>query len=610
MAQKREVRAFQDRGTWRFRTQDIEELARRRGVASNPDLQLGEAPRPKPHDSPAPRTPAKGGDEGGVFNFALGDSSDEVEIGQDILLPRAGDSKKTSGKSSRRDLAAKGSPKPGSDSDVRLVAEGSDITFKVASDSDIKVVDSPVPAPKSDVRRQGKKPGDSGVRLVPDSDSDVKIVPDSHEHDVLPGGEPPLKTQSDSDIRIEPTAGPSSGVRLGERSPEDSVLTEEIDLDAELRKAELEAKSKQPGEKPRPRGKPTQMAPASPFELSDSDLETPQQSTEITAKKKPARPDSSDFELAPSKEKPDSSDFELNIKDDGSPLEVASDDSVEIGLKEEEVELGTTPKREGAAGPDSGINLEQPADSGISLEQEGSSDEIEFELSLDPAESTPQPARAAAQNVDSDSEFELTLDDSGGLAPLEEEGGTASATGEEQDIFETDFEVPALEEESGSEAVVLDGSDTDMGSSDFDLAIGDEDIQTEEDSGSQVVVLEDEEGVDDSAATVARQAPPGGDDETEEGEVEAVDEELPEEMEAEEEPATPVRRGPAVVAAQPAWGFLPALVMLPCVIVMFLVGIMGFELLHGMWGYRQPYKVSGPVVRGISEMFVSDLPKD
>ncbi|HMP02935.1 MAG TPA: helix-turn-helix domain-containing protein, partial [Gemmatales bacterium] len=35
MAQRREVRAFSDRGTWRFRVQDIQELARRMGVSSS-----------------------------------------------------------------------------------------------------------------------------------------------------------------------------------------------------------------------------------------------------------------------------------------------------------------------------------------------------------------------------------------------------------------------------------------------------------------------------------------------------------------------------------------------------------------------------------------------
>src|SRR4051794_31980143 len=66
MAQKNKIRSFQDRGTLRFRIQDIQELARQRGVTSDPDLVLGEASLPpKKGDSPrspksptGPKTPA------------------------------------------------------------------------------------------------------------------------------------------------------------------------------------------------------------------------------------------------------------------------------------------------------------------------------------------------------------------------------------------------------------------------------------------------------------------------------------------------------------------------------------------------------------------------
>src|SRR5262249_54434114 len=165
-------------------------------------------------------------------------------------------------------------------------------------------------------------------------------------------------------------------------------------------------------------------------------------------------------------------------------------------------------------GPSSGISLGNPADSGISLEQGGEgSDEIEFELSLD-AQATPKPASPADSSSEfelsldsgegpvltpespSDSEFELTLDDSGNLSS--EETPQLKA-GKDKDIFETDFEVPALEEESGSQVAALD---TDLDSSDFDLALGDSDVAVEEDSGSEVVAL-DEEAADDAAATIA-----------------------------------------------------------------------------------------------------------
>jgi hypothetical protein len=277
---------------------------------------------------------------------------------------------------------------------------------------------------------------------------------------------------------------------------------------------------------------------------------------------------------------------------------------------DEEVGLGSTPKQAGGVASDSGINLQSPADSGISLEKHGkdeSSDEVEFELSLD-AESTPKPKPATAPvEDDSSSEFELTLDDSGGLAPLEEEAPAKAASGSgEKDIFETDFDVPALEDESGSQAVALDDSDTDLESSDFDLALGDEDAGSEEESGSQVVVLEDEEEVDEGAATVARsarrRAPQAAADLDESAEV-PVHEDLVEEGDE----GIPTRR---VAAASADWGPMPALVLIPCVILMFLVGIMGFELLHGMWGYRQPGKVSGVVVKGLSDLFGAELPKD
>jgi Ca-activated chloride channel family protein len=43
----------------------------------------------------------------------------------------------------------------------------------------------------------------------------------------------------------------------------------------------------------------------------------------------------------------------------------------------------------------------------------------------------------------------------------------------QMDTFATDFEVPALEDESGSQVVALDDADTGLQSSDFDLALGD-----------------------------------------------------------------------------------------------------------------------------------------
>src|SRR5437763_3731001 len=41
-AQHREIRAFMDSGSWRFRVADVDELARRRGLGSDPDFSLSD----------------------------------------------------------------------------------------------------------------------------------------------------------------------------------------------------------------------------------------------------------------------------------------------------------------------------------------------------------------------------------------------------------------------------------------------------------------------------------------------------------------------------------------------------------------------------------------
>src|SRR5262245_7240835 len=142
MAQKNQIRSFQDRGTLRFRVQDIQELARQRGGASDLDLPLGEVPKAK-----------KGNSQTGMGSKVVKDDSDEdfslevtddpVDIGRE---PASGPGK--SGKqASSHTRRSSPKPKPGSDSDVRLIADG-DLPLDAHSDSDIRLV-SPETAPKT-----------------------------------------------------------------------------------------------------------------------------------------------------------------------------------------------------------------------------------------------------------------------------------------------------------------------------------------------------------------------------------------------------------------------------------------------------------------------------
>jgi hypothetical protein len=607
MARRGELRPFQDRGTLRFRSPEIDELARRRGMgSSDPELQYGEALAPKPADSPAPKRPP---------------DDEEVALGQE---PPAGptSSKKGSG-------SGKKSPKPvaksGSDSDVRLVADGSNLDIQV--DSDVRMVED-APAPKSAARKATPKPaqGDSGVRLVSpeaQSDSDVKIVGDTDDNAVALG-QNPAKTPSDSDIRLEKSAGQTSKP-ASDKKKKDSVLTEEIDLDAEMRKAEEAKAKKGSSDKHRPIAAQTTAPATSPFELSESELKIPPKET-----KKQTTESSDDFDLTPTAER------------DQSPLELGSDEEIALQPPEERTLMT----------PQSGIDLPDPAP-GIPLEHGGSTEEVEFDLSKDQS-STPKPSSAKgptdssgefelsldrssgevpdsgedsssefelsledsgaqpASDVDSDSEFELTLDTSGGLVPLESEGA-AEGVEAEKDIFESDLDEPGLEEESGSEAMALEESDTDLeSSSDFDLALGEEDVVADEASGSQVVALEDEEEAEAGAATVMRPRPrlAGGTAE-EVGEFDELDLEGEPEALIDEEGELVAGRAPA--AAPPAkWGAFPAIAMIPCVILMFLVCLMSWEMMTIMWGYHQDQKVTGIIAPWMARTFLGDdaVPKD
>jgi excisionase family DNA binding protein len=697
LARKGELRSFQDRGTWRFRVQDIQELARRRGLGSDPELVMGEAPSPRPADSPAPRSPAKPR-EPEVFEFDLGADDESIGVGNEFLGDKPGSGRKQGG-SSKRNLEKEGpksgprspgprspgprspgpkspTPKPGSDSDVRLVADGSDMDFQISLDSDAKLVDDSGPQPKSPspargrtgmtgpvspqpgkspVRRSGLNPPapplDSGVRLVPlDSDSDVRIVGGVEEGELPIGAQPP-RSASDSDIRLEKHKVPPS---------DEGMLTEEINLDEELRKDE-ERPAPQAKIRPKPPSTPETPA-ASPFELSEPELSLPPEDSGPQSKGKSLDDSSSDFELTPMKDDsspldPGSSEFDLSPVERSSPLEEpsspvepssplqpGSDEDFHLELPEEDIGLGAAP-RPSLKGPSSGVRLDRPADSGISLEQGGEgSDEIEFELTLD-AESTPRPQSPASGSAaddsdsefeltldaddakmapdsdsefeltldtddakmapDSDSEFELTLDDSSGSLPgLEKAAPQAKPDSGEKDIFDTDFDVPALEEESGSEAVALEDQDTGLESSDFDLALSEDDAPSADESQSEVVTIDEEEAPRRKPRGKTRKAPPppaaaeeeeaagfeqfGTDDVEAEPEVEA-------EIEGEVEVHTVVKE--KVLPAAP-WGVMPVLFMVPCVAVMVLVALLGFELVQNMNGYKSP----GLVTRALNNI--------
>jgi len=150
-----ELRGFADRGTWKFRTEDIEEFARSRQADSSGDGGLD-----------AEELPLVDDDFDALGTASLLDDDDEVSADQPTLLQGAID-----------DDEPLLSIDDASDSDVRLVIdEGLEPQDVSESDSDVRLVldDEPMLAES-----------DSEVQLVADeidlnemagSDSDVKLV--------------------------------------------------------------------------------------------------------------------------------------------------------------------------------------------------------------------------------------------------------------------------------------------------------------------------------------------------------------------------------------------------------------------------------------------------
>jgi len=416
----------------------------------------------------------------------------------------------------------------------------------------------------------------------------------------------PSKSKGDSDVRLE-TPPP----RPSRHEPEG---TDEIDLDLAG-----------PGSAIIREGSAARLSP----HKSSTKLSAADSNNRID---KPNLAESSEFELSL---EADSDDFELQINDDSS---------------ENDVLIGKLPGGSKKPG-ESGINLRDPKDSGINLEGKGASakpgmklnkpakppvqepSDDDFELSLDPPSSSPSGARSGRlpKISASDSEFELSLDDPSGDDSLM---AAAAKDDENNDIFETDFEIPALDEadESASQAKALDDSDsdsdTDQESSDFDLALDSSDIEAEDESASQVVLLEDESDEVEPVPTSARRKPKPQkaveeSDEDDDAlsldpslsEVEVEDEDDEDAAGAlqgirqrsrydddEDEDDEEVERATPVAAAQ-QWGVLPVLVLAPAFVMMLLGSLIGYEMLHTMWGYHQPRPPGAPIVRGVADMF-------
>lgn len=422
------------------------------------------------------------------------------------------------------------------------------------------------PAPKSKPKpgsSKNLKSKEQALFLSDDSD-DIFALPSSDS------GVGKKKSKGDSDVRLDMT--PSK------KDPKAKEATEEITLEIEP-----------------PSGKNSGKSSARLMNPSSGRL-TPPASAKIPGAASSSSDDgSSEFELSLDS---DSDSFELQLGNDSS----------------EEVPLGGEPTKTG--GGASGINLGKPSDSGVSLERKGKkkkpveddSDSLDFDLTLDSTGGPKSRPIPSTRMEEGSSEFELTLEDSDGSASM---NALAAQEQGNRDIFETDFELPSEADDSGSEVLPVDSSDTDLENSDFDLAISDADAPSEEDSASEVVMMDDEVDFVDSdegdsvltadiededkpvSSQVRRRGLKSGDDD--EDDLATVAGRRSRAMDD-----TPTRTAPT---APPKWGILPLVMLVPTFIIAFLGLLLTLEIVRGMAGYQAPNSTSSPLANSVAELF-------
>lgn len=225
LREKGQVRGFADRGTWKFKADDIDEYRRSQQLDSDPDIPIY--------------------DESDDYELDTGATQqiDTMKSDSDVRLRPLDQSKKNllSGssaelntlqlQSSDSDIRLVEDPrinKRGSDSDVTIVKPKSGL--KSDSDSDVRMVGKNPMESDSDVKLldsvDAKVDSDSDVRMT-DSDSDVRMAASDSDVRLAPlsgGG----VDASDSDIRLAPLPDSDSDVKLlrksGERDSDSDVM--------------------------------------------------------------------------------------------------------------------------------------------------------------------------------------------------------------------------------------------------------------------------------------------------------------------------------------------------------------------------------------------------
>jgi excisionase family DNA binding protein len=546
------VRGFADRGTWKFKAEDVEEYKRRKQADSDPDVPLMRdddrsvlaADDDEVGDQPTVvRSPKS--------SNALSDSDVRLILDESLSGPLDSDPEVGVSASGPSDSDVSLADEPqglvddGSDSDVKLVSSDSvsDVSLNEGgSDSDVKLVGSDS---DSDVSLSD----DAGGTVDSRSDSDVKLIGSESDSDVALSGQPGgyVDAGSDSDVNVAPDS--DSEIVLASDSKDDW----EVRSDSDVRL----------------------VADKTGGPASDSDVNLVSATDEIALSGEADEGGSVFEDLTTA----DDSGIALELADSGIALEDAADSGISL-----------------AAAADSGIALEHLADSGISLSDE-SDEDATYTLADDSGLSLEsKKSKKTARDRDE-------LD---GTVPMLDVG--------DEDQSDTAMEVPTLDDEDSEYQIA--GADSDTGELNFDdddsatfakqggrrssetmeaealdfdesgefgeVEDFDEDLEVPED-----ILGEDEEDVDQGDVF-------GAGDEDFEPAFESGESQV--------EFMAPAG-GRAAAAVEAEWGAGAFAGLALSTVLMVVCALLMFDLIRTMWAYKEPYAVNSFLLETIGGMF-------
>ncbi|MBC7816556.1 MAG: hypothetical protein IAG10_06690 [Planctomycetaceae bacterium] len=627
---KGEIRGFSDRGTFKFKEEDVEELGRRLQPSSDPDVQMiGEDDASVLDDEPAADGSGLDGAPSIIRRLSGGEPGSESDSGD-------------SAGSIFDDFGAGGA----SDSDVRLVMDdrldsghdsGPDVMLQLQeSDSDVRL--------SSDSGRINLNDSDSDVRLamdgptaeesalnlgLSDSDSDVRLDDDRGARFSRP--------DSDSDVQLAPDAAGSGKLAPKPDSDSDVMLvSEEPDSDSDVHLADEDS------------GLPIGMQSDSDVQLigadSDSDVRLLDDARVAGPKSRIKKDSDSDVAVLPDSGVNLTGGSGIGPKSGtrGAGSSVLMDDS-DIALDGGSGISLTSQSGINLTGPQSGISLDRVADSGVSLEKRGQDVDSGLSLFEDDDE--------GGITLAGDSGIALQMSDDSGIALSgdddEDAGITLADIGTDSGISLKDDDgdlrltetMPAMKIPKGSKGKKKPADDEE-GMGDTMLEVPSLDLQEEEEAGesdfeigsvdggstgdTSVLLFDDEDETDDGGAAMVKKKDQGGTDdedafefsdgdeeeavaESEETEdVFAGDEAFEEDSEfGESEAEFDSSAAKAAVGApvEYPWGSGVISMLAVSSIVMLLCGMASIDLVRSMWGHQGYSAANGWLIETLGGLF-------